>query len=363
MSFLARISEAHDSLDLSSGELSYYARHILLPGIGTVGQKKLKAARVLVVGAGGLGCPVLQALAGAGVGRLTVVDGDAVGVSNLSRQWLHRYADAGHNKALSAQAALQELNPFIDVSAQASMLTSENADELVEAHDLVIDGTDELEARYWIDDACARHDRPWVHAALYRERAQLTVFWGSCGATFRKLYPEPVEAPSCAGAGMLGASASMVGNLQALEAIRLITASGRPQVGRLVSFDSAGLSLQSFQLPDVEPPRALPDSVSSDDAHRIEPEALRQALSIHEPLMILDIRSRSQCEAGTISGAEHCPAEAILEEGLPECRAGRIILYCQEGSISRLLVEALKDRSGSELLHLKGGFEAWNEGQ
>ncbi len=359
MSYLPRIAQASATMELSREELAYYARHILLPSIGTMGQRKLKTARVLVVGAGGLGCPVLQALAGAGVGHLTVIDGDIVAVSNLSRQWLHRYADAGQNKAVSAQHTLRQLNPFVEVAGQPAMLSPENAQALVEAHDLVVDATDDLDARYWIDDACAASDTPWVHAALYRERSQLTVFWANCGARFRGLYPEPAEAPSCAGAGMLGATASIVGNLQALECIKLITGNAQPKVGQLVSFDADVLALQSFQLPGVQQPTRIDDPAAKSPASGITQEALQQALSIHEPLQLLDLRSRSQYESGSIAGAHHYSAEQILEEGLPTHGASRIVLFCQEGSISQILVDALHARESVKLQHLEGGYEAW----
>jgi adenylyltransferase/sulfurtransferase len=357
MSYLLRIAQTYPAVELIREELAYYARHILLPGIGSIGQRKLKAARVLVIGAGGLGCPVLQALAGAGVGRLTVVDGDAVAVSNLSRQWLHRYADAGQNKARSAERSLSELNPFIEIVAEPYMLSPENAAALVEAHDLVVDASDELAVRYWIDDACADLDRPWVHAALYREGSQMTVFWARYGVSFRKLYPEPSEAPSCAGAGMLGATASIVGNLQALEAIKLITGNATPQVGKLVSFNAAGLSLQSFNFPEVSAPLLHSDRPAI--AHSISVDALQQVRSIHTPLQLLDIRSRSLYDAGTIEGAQHCSAEQILEVGLPDPTAAHVVIFCQEGSISQILVDALYNRHSPKLESLSGGYEAW----
>lgn len=359
MSYLSRIAQTHASIDLSREELAYYARHILLPSIGIGGQRKLKSACVLVIGAGGLGCPALQALAGAGVGHLTVVDGDTVAISNLSRQWLHRYSVAGGNKALSAQSTLQDLNPFIEVFALASMFDQENAHALVEAHDIVVDATDDLDVRYLIDDVCAELDRPWVHAALYRERAQLTVFWQSCGASFRKLYPEPGQAPSCSGAGMLGASASVVGNLQALEVIKLITGNSVPKIGELVSIDSAGLSLQSFQLLDVRPPQVI----AVEDANHLSnlamsAVALRQALSIHEPLTIIDLRTASEFEKAAIPNAQHLSEQAILENGLPDDRKGKTVLICEEGLISCMLADAFSSED-APIYFLEGGMQAW----
>lgn len=358
MSYLDRIAQAAPSLELSREELAYYARHILLPGIGISGQRKLKAARVLVVGAGGLGCPVLQALAGAGVGRLTVVDGDLVSISNLSRQWLHRFEDDGGNKALSAVAALRELNPFVELVAEPTMLSPENVQALVGSHDVVIDATDDLGVRYWIDDACADLDKPWVHAALYRENAQLTVFWARFGSRFRKLYPEPGDAPSCSGAGMLGATASVVGNLQALECMKLIVGHARPHLGQLHVLGAASFSLQSFRLPDVAEAPVI-EAEPTEPHQGLLPERLQQAISIHESIQLLDLRSRTAFRAGSIAGAIHCPAEQLLESGLPESRSPRVVLFCEEGLVSSMLVEALSPRTTARLEHLDGGFAAW----
>lgn len=360
MSYLDRIGKAASALELSGEELAYYARHILLPGIGTSGQRKLKAARVLVVGAGGLGCPALQALAGAGVGHITVMDGDTVSFSNLSRQWLHRFADTGLNKAESSVASLRVLNRFVQFVAEPSMLTTDNVRALVESHDLVVDATDDPVVRYWIDDACADLDKPWVHAALYRDNAQLTVFWTRFGSRFRRLYPEPSDAPSCSGAGMLGAAASVVGHLQALECLKLIVGYARPSVGRLNIYNTAGFSVEAFQLPGVEP---LPDLSAEKPAQGggLSPEQLQQALSIHEPIQILDLRSRADYEAGSIPGARHVPAESILEAGLPACEAPTQLLFCQEGLVSSMLVEAFASAAPSALKHLQGGYAAWSE--
>lgn len=359
MSYIDRISKAYLDHELSPEELAYYARHILLPGIGIAGQRKLKAARVLVVGAGGLGCPALQALAGAGVGQVTVVDGDTVSISNLSRQWLHRFADDGGNKALSAVASLRALNPFAEYHAEAGMLSRDNARAQVARHDLVVDATDDLSVRYWIDDACAEWDKPWVHAALYRENAQLSVFWASCGSRFRKLYPDPSEAPSCSGAGMLGATASVVGNLQALECVKLIVGQAVPAIGQLAVLDAAGLNLQSFRLPQVELPPIFADD--SPPSHGMLPERLRQALSIHEPLQLLDLRSRADYEASSIPGALHYPAEKILEQGLPGGEATKSVLFCEEGILSSMLVDALHHKNEEAIAHLEGGFAAWRK--
>ncbi|MGJ8651869.1 MAG: ThiF family adenylyltransferase [Opitutaceae bacterium] len=350
MSYIARVAESYRSILFSQEELSYYARHLLLPSVGTVGQQKLKAARVLVVGAGGLGCPFLQALAGAGVGHLTIVDGDAVAISNVSRQWLHRVEDAGRNKAVSAAEKLGALNPFICIESHPKMLDASNADALIEAHDCVIDATDDLDVRYLIDEVCAKWDRPWVHAALYRESAQFCVFWDKCGARFDKLFPERSAAPTCAGAGMLGAVASVTANLQALEAIKLITGSGVPKVGEVTSVHATHLQIQGFRLPDVVLPEVFPEAAVP--SHAMTRDALHQAQSIGEPIEIFDLRSG---EAEGFSEATKISAEAILESGLPNCGQSKVLLVCEEGLVSGLLADALRSRGQDKVFHLDGG--------
>lgn len=359
MSYLTRIAEAYAALRLSKEEGSYYARHLLLPGIGTEGQLKLKAARVLVVGAGGLGCPALQALAGSGVGYITVIDGDSVALSNLARQWLHRYADVGRNKADSAQGKLVELNPFTEIAAVSEMLSAANADELVATHDVIVDATDNMDVRYLIDAVCARYNRPWVHAALYRDSAQLCVFWEACGARFTALYPERSAAPSCAGAGMLGAAASAVANLQALEVVKLITGSSAPQVGVVVSLNSATLQMQAFKLPGIQPPLIIAGGARP--AHVWTVDELRQRQSIGEPLRLIDIRPTAQFSEKTIDHAEHLAAEVILEDGLSGDSNLSVLLFCEEGTVSHLLADALRSRAGGMVYHLEGGFRAWGD--
>lgn len=356
MSYIARIAESCSSICFSDEELRYYSRHLLLPNIGTSGQRKLKDAHVLVIGAGGLGCPVLQALAGAGVGHLTVIDGDAVAVSNISRQWLHRFKDVGLNKAVSAQQQLVGLNPYIEVVPVPEMLNSANAREWIAAHDLVIDATDDLDVRYLIDDLCAELERPWVHAALYRENSQLCVFWAKYGVRFRDLFPEPSEAPSCAGAGMLGAVASVVANLQALEAIKLIVGQVSLKLGTLISIHASSHQIQAFQLPGG----GVPPVFEGDElpAHLWTIDQLRQAQSIGQSLRVIDLRSQADFSDGSLPDAEHITAEAILEEGLADDGSANVLLVCAEGLVSSLLADALRSRGQTNVFHLEGGFQA-----
>jgi len=233
---------------LTDDELERYARHIVLPEIGGPGQRKLKAARVLVVGAGGLGAPVLAYLAAAGVGTLGIADDDAVSLSNLQRQVIHGTDSLGRSKAESARDAILRINPHVEVELHELRLTSENAPALVAGYDLVIDGTDNFETRFAVADACAQEKRPLVHAAVGRFDGSLTVLKpfessadGGKNPSYRDLFPEPPPpglVPSCAAAGVVGALVGVMGTLQAMEAIKLITGIGEPLVGRLLLYDA-----------------------------------------------------------------------------------------------------------------------------
>ena len=359
MSYLLRISKNFNSSDLTSAELSYYAKQILLPGIGIVGQRKLKVARVLVIGAGGLGCPVLQSLAGAGVGHLSIVDGDNISTSNLSRQWLHRYEDKDKNKAISAASRLFEINTFIKLEAHPMMLDHTNARKLIKSHDLVIDATDGLDVRYLIDDVCADLNCPWIHAALYKDKAQLTVFWDTCGASFRKLYPQPSIVPTCSETGILGAYASLIGNMQAIEAIKIITGMVAPKVGELITFDLEKNNLHTFYSPDVKPPELYSNNYEYNSDHSLSIKDLQKSIISDDRFTILDIRDKDKFDENFIDDAICYPAEKILEEGLDHFKTAKILLICDEGTISALLANAMNQHS-KDIFYLEGGMRAWN---
>ena len=242
---------------LSPEELERYARHIVLPEIGGPGQQKLKRARVLVIGAGGLGAPVLQYLAAAGVGTLGIVDDDTVSLSNLQRQVIHDTAAVGSPKLDSARNAIERINPNVGVELHARRLDADNAGGLVSAYDIVADGSDNFDTRYAVADACAIEKRPLVHAAVGRFDGSLTVLKpfetdsdGQQNPSYRDLFPEPPPAglvPSCAEAGVLGALTGVIGTLQALEVIKLITGIGEPLVGRLMLYDALGARFDTIR--------------------------------------------------------------------------------------------------------------------
>jgi molybdopterin/thiamine biosynthesis adenylyltransferase len=238
----------HETPPLSPEELERYARHIVLPEIGGAGQQKLKRARVLIIGAGGLGAPMLQYLAAAGVGTLGIVDDDTVSLSNLQRQVIHDTASVGKSKLDSAKAAIERINPNVSVEIHNQRLDSGNAAALVAQYDLIADGSDNFETRYAIADACAAERRPLVHASVGRFDGQVTVLKpyetgpdGRRNPSYRDLFPEPPPeglVPSCAEAGVLGALTGVVGTLQALEVIKLIAGIGEPLIGRLLLYDA-----------------------------------------------------------------------------------------------------------------------------
>ena len=242
---------------LSPEELERYARHIVLPEIGGAGQQKLKRARVLVVGAGGLGAPVLQYLAAAGVGTLGIVDDDSVSLSNLHRQVIHDTEAVGSSKLDSARNAIRRINPHVVVELHPVRIDARNAGQLVANYDLVTDGSDNFETRYAVADACAAERRPLVHAAIGRFDGSVTVLKpfetapdGSRFPSYRDLFPEPPPAglvPSCAEAGVLGALPGVIGTLQALEAIKLIAGIGEPLVGKLLLFDALGARFDTIR--------------------------------------------------------------------------------------------------------------------
>ena len=272
MSFIPRINKVYKDVTFTNEEIRRYGRHLIMPEVTLEGQQKLKAARVIVIGTGGLGAPILAYLAAAGVGHIGVVDFDTVDLSNLHRQIIHKTGNVGKNKTTSAVEMMKDINPQIDIKTYETSLRSDNALELLKDYDIVIDGTDNFPTRYLVNDACALLDKPNVYGSIFRFEGQATVFWASRGPCYRCLYPEPPEpgtVPSCAEGGVLGVLPGVVGTIQATEAVKLIIGQGDPLIGRLLLFDALKMKfreLQAAQGPEVP---ALRREQDRHRAHRL----------------------------------------------------------------------------------------------
>ncbi len=355
--------------DLTPDEVSRYSRHLLLPQIGREGQRRLKNARVLVVGAGGLGSPVLLYLAAAGVGTIGVVDDDVVEASNLQRQVVHGTDDVGRPKVDSAADAVARVNPLVRVVPHRERLTRDNALEVVGGYDLVLDGTDNFPTRYLVSDACVLAGVPLVWGSILRFDGQVSVFWAAHGPTYRDLFPAPPPAgsvPSCGEAGVLGAVCAMVGSVMAAEAIKLVTGAGDPLVGRLMVLDSLAMTWRTLTVqrdPSAEPVTALaqaPAAGPADDVPTVSAAELATLLADDEVLLV-DVREADEREIVAIPGALHVPLGGFrsgrAQAELPTDRP--IVLHCKAGGRSAEALTLLRAAGREDVRHLGGGVLAW----
>lgn len=361
---------------LSGPERSRYARHTRLPEIGEIGQRRLAAARVLVVGAGGLGSPALTYLAAAGVGTIGVIDDDVVEVSNLHRQPLHGESDLGRPKVDSAVDRVRQINPYVRVVAHRQRFTADSALQLTGDYDLVVDGADNFATRYLVTDACALSGIPHVWASINTFAGQLSVWWAGRGPCYRCVFPQPPPAgsvASCAEAGVLGVLPGVMGALQAAEAIKLITGTGTPAVGRIVLHDALAGTWEKV------PVRARPDCdlCGSDPTIREvrEPAAPSQVPVVSATVVrdllgtpgvtVLDVREASEFVEGRIEPCVHVPLGSLLAGGAVELldrwRASgeRVVVFCRSGSRSADAVRYLLDEGIDVAESLDGGIIAW----
>ncbi len=366
--------------ELTPAEVARYSRHLLLPDIGDEGQRRLKNARVLVVGAGGLGSPALLYLAAAGVGTLGVVDFDVVEESNLQRQIIHGTSDVGRLKAESARDAVLEVNPLVEFRVHPFRLAADNAVELFAGYDLIVDGADNFATRYLVNDAAVLAGKPYVWGSIYRFSGQASVFWEDApegpdgekrGLNYRDLYPEPPPAglvPSCAEGGVLGVLCASIASVLGTEAIKLITGIGESLLGRLLIYDALQMSYRTITVrkdPLAPPISELVDyealcGIAADTDPGITPTELRTLLDSGAEVALIDVREPAEWQINRIAGARLIP-KAELEAGGPGMLpAGRIpVLYCKSGARSAQALAALNRAGVTGALHLRGGIVAW----
>lgn len=375
--------DAPAGVRLSPAEVKRYARHLILPEVGLEGQKKLKAARVLCIGTGGLGSPVSMYLASAGVGHLTLVDFDVVDTTNLQRQVLFGALDVGRPKHEAARDRLLAMNPHIQVETVAQRFTSEIALDLVRDHDVVIDCTDNFPTRYLSNDACVLAGKPNVYGSIFRFEGQVSVFYpGAGGPCYRCLFPEPPPpdmVPSCAEGGVLGILPGVIGCLQATECIKLILGAGQPLIGRLLLFDALAGQFRELRLPrnpncplcgDCPSIHALIDYEGfcglkgrqqdpEDGRWDVEPTDLKARLDAGERLVLLDVREPGEWEICHLEGARLIPLGQLPQRVRELDTADDIVIYCRTGMRSLQALRFLRDLGFTRLRNLKGGIVAW----
>lgn len=370
--------------ELSRAEVERYSRHVIIPDVGMVGQRRLKNAKVLVVGAGGLGSPALLYLAAAGVGTLGIVDPDVVEESNLQRQVIHGGSDVGTPKAESARRAVAELNPFVEVRLHPVLLTAENALEIFAGYDLVLDGTDNFATRYLVNDAAALLGIPYVWGSIYRFEGQASVFWDAApdgrGLSYRDLYPEappPGSVPSCAEGGVLGVLCASIGAVMGTEAVKLVMGIGEPLLGRLLVYDALAMSYRTIRVrrdPDAAPITALVDYEAfcgvgaaapvpepAPEAATVTPRELAAMVAEGREVAIIDVREPVEWDIVRIPGATLVPKGRIVSgEALAELPRDRpIVLHCKSGARSAEALAALHRAGFDDATHLAGGVLAW----
>jgi sulfur-carrier protein adenylyltransferase/sulfurtransferase len=372
--------------ELTQDDLSRYSRHLILPEVGVEGQRKLKAARVLCVGTGGLGSPLALYLAAAGVGTLGLVDFDVVDASNLQRQIIHSTADIGRKKLDSAEEKLKALNPALNVVKHEIMLSSANALDILKDYDVVADGTDNFPTRYLVNDACVLLGKPNAYGSIFRFEGQASVFAAKDGPCYRCLYPEPPPpglVPSCAEGGVLGILPGLIGVIQATEAIKLILGIGEPLIGRLLVVDALKLRFRELKLrknPECPVCGAHPTVTKLIDYEQfcgIRPETkeeqamkngipqlsvreLKRRMDAGENLFVLDVREPFEYKIANIGGKLIPQSE--VPQRLAEIDHGReIVVQCKSGGRSQRIAEFLKQSGYPKVANLSGGILAWSD--
>jgi molybdopterin/thiamine biosynthesis adenylyltransferase/rhodanese-related sulfurtransferase len=375
--------------ELTAQQQRRYARQLLLPGIGELGQRRLLASSVLVVGAGGLGSPVLLYLAAAGVGTIGIVDDDRVDISNLQRQVVHASADEGRSKTGSAAARIRALNPEVTVVEHDVRLTAANAAQVIGGYDVVVDGSDTFETRYLVSDTCEALGKAEVWGSVLRFDGQVGVFWSPHGPTYRDLHPEPPPdgaVPSCADVGVSGALCGTIGSLMAGEVLKLVTGHGRPLIGRVLIHDALGGSFRELRVrPDPRRPRVAVSTTGKPGSQqprieqpRIEQPRIEQprtaAVSVTEldrltrteRVLVVDVRDAAEAAAFRLPQAIAVPLEDfadpdVVERLVERADGRRLVTVCPAGRRSAAAARVLRAAGADDAVHLEGGLRAWLE--
>jgi adenylyltransferase/sulfurtransferase len=370
---------------LTVAEVRRYSRHLIIPDVAMAGQQRMMNAKVLCVGAGGLGSPALMYLAAAGIGTLGIVEYDTVDDSNLQRQIIHGQSDIGKSKAQSAKEKIAEINPYVKVITHETRLDTSNVMEIFSQYDIIVDGTDNFATRYLVNDACVLLKKPYVWGSIYRFDGQASVFWAEYGPCYRCLYPEPPPpgmVPSCAEGGVLGVLCATIGSIQTTEAIKVLTGVGEPLIGSLMVYDALDMSFRKIKvrkdpncpLCSQNPTQTalLPDyeafcGVLSDAAQEasagstITVQELKSKIDAQENYYLIDVREPSEYEIVKIPTAHLIPKQGFIDGSvlatLPQDRP--IILHCKSGVRSAECLAILKDAGFSDASHVSGGVVAW----
>ena len=372
------------NVDLSNEEISRYSRHLIMPEVALDGQKKLKQAKVLTIGAGGLGSPLAMYLAAAGVGTIGIVDFDVVDESNLQRQIIHGTSDVGKPKMESAKETLKNINPNVEVIGYEEPLSSENALEIFADYDVIVDGTDNFPTRYLVNDACVLLGKPNVYGSIFRFEGQASVFWAEEGPCYRCLYPEPPPpglVPSCAEGGVLGILPGAIGVAQATETVKLILGIGEPLIGRLMLYDALGMSFREMKLRkdpncpvcgenptvteliDYQEFCGIPQAAAAEEQNgvpEITVQELKQKMDEGEGINVLDVREPHEYEVANI-GVRLIPLGELPQRLAELDQDENFAIHCKSGARSAKAVKLLQDAGFENVYNVKGGITAWSE--
>jgi len=369
---------------LSHEEILRYSRHLLMPEVGLEGQRRLKAASVLIIGTGGLGSPASMYLAAAGVGRLGLVDYDTVDFTNLQRQILHGTATLGERKVLSAQRRLNDVNPEIQIDVYDEPFTSDNARTIADPYDVILDGTDNFPTRYLVNDLCVLTHKPNVYGSIFRFEGQASVFWADRGPCYRCLFPEPPPpglVPSCAEGGVFGVLPGTIGTIQATETLKILLGIGEPLIGTLLLYDALAMTFDRVRLkknPTCKVCSAHPEVTDLIDYEafcgvpghdrgteqlaqewEIEPRELARRLQAGEPIRLIDVREPHELNISRLEGAELMPLGSLASRMHELDSAVETVFFCSGGSRSARAVELMAGAGFRKIKNLRGGINAW----